>query len=118
MRVSINMATLEYTNIELVNLPTYTFTCVCLGEKLKFAVSWNTRSKRRVLRVSRYNDECILQSTYLNVGEPLDFNFNASRVGYLCNVELCPKDFKGVNQDLLNWEDSYFISVSMTLSDT
>ena len=111
------MATLEYTNIDLVDLPSYTFSCVCVGEKLKFTVTYNTRSKLRVVQVNRDNGECILQSTYLYPMQALEFNFNATRTGYFCKVELCPKDYKIISQDLLNWSKTYFLSVSMKIAD-
>jgi len=111
------VATLEYTNINLVDLPSYTFSCVCVGEKLKFTVMYNTRSKLRLVQVNRDSGECILQSTYLYPMQPLEFNFNATRTGYLCKLGLYPKDFGVLSQDLLNWSESYFLSVSMKIAD-
>lgn len=111
------MATLEYTNIDLVDLPAYTFSCVCLGEKLKFKVTYHTRTKSRIVQVNRDNGECILQSTYIYPNEPLNFNFNATRIGYLCNIELCKLDGGYSVYDMLNWSKNFFLCVSMTIAD-
>lgn len=102
---------IEYTNFDLRNDPSYIFSVTCLSEVLTFFVTWNSRKSKRSIYVQNSSGECILQNTYINPSEALEFNFNAKNRGYYCKLLLCPKDSDFKSLDMLNWADNYFLSV-------
>lgn len=111
------MQTIEYTNFDLKDEPSYIFFCTCLSEVLQFHVTWNSRALKRSIFVLNSRGECILQNTFIEPNQTLEFNFNAKNQGFHCKLTLCSKDSDVKSLDMLNWSKNFFMSVYRVVED-
>lgn len=105
------MSIFNYTKINILDTPSYTFTATCFEQTLNCTITWIDRLKKRSLTVLGGNGRVYLQNTIININEPMDFNINAVEDGYDCSVILQHLPDTDNKVDYLNWSRNMFLTV-------
>lgn len=101
----------NYTWIKLVNQPSYICTATCFEQVLTFKITWIERLKKRAISILGSNGLVYLQTTVINLDEPLEFTLQAKEDDYDCKLLLQFIPETTTKEDFLNWADNMMLTV-------
>ena len=105
------MSYFNYTKINIIDDPSYTFTATCFEQTLNCTVTWIDRLKKRAITILGGNGDVYLQTTVITLDEPLSFNMNAKADDYDCSIVLQFLPDVDTTVDYLNWSRNMFLTV-------
>ena len=105
------MSYFNYTKVNIIDDPSYTFTATCFEQTLNCTVTWIDRIKKRAITILGGNGDVYLQNTVITIDEPLAFNMNAIEDGFGCSIVLQHLPDADNTVDYLNWSRNMFLTV-------
>lgn len=105
------MSYFNYTKVNILDDPSYTFTATCFEQTLNCTVTWIERLKKRAITILCGNGDVYLQNTVITIDEPLAFNMNAISDDFGCSIVLQHLPDADKTVDYLNWSRNMFLTV-------
>lgn len=106
-----------YTEVNLVNDPSYRCSVTCFGRSLTINITWIERLKKRAITITNSEGISYLQNTIINVDEELKLNSNAINDGFPYKIMIQYIPEMDQKEDYLNWANNMMMNIFATISE-